>query len=130
MVLYLCNDFERKRRMNEDIIQSQNNPEEEKKKKPAVAALIIAGRVLYRIFSIALNVLLTILLIGMITAVIVGTVFAMYIKNYVDPTIDASLLVKRGTDTTTRIYYTKYETEEDRILGNGVDVELEDVLHR
>ena len=111
--------------MNEVIIHSQNDSGEEKKRKPAVAVLIVIGRVLYRIFSIVLNVLLTVLLIGMITGVIVGTVFAMYIKNYVDPSIDASLLVTRGTDTTTRLYYTKYDSEEDRILGNGVDVEIE-----
>jgi len=111
--------------MNEDIIQSQNGSEEEKPRKPVVSALMVIGKVLYRVFSIVLNVLLTVLLIGMITGVIVGTVFAMYIKNHVDPTIDASLLVKRGTDTTTRLYYTKYDSEEDRILEKGVDVEIE-----
>ncbi len=89
------------------------------------SVLIVVGKVLLRILSVVMNVLLTILLIGMITAVIVGTVFALYIKNYVDPTIDASLLVTRGTDTTTRIYYTKYDSEEDRILGNGEDIEIE-----
>ncbi|MBQ7714563.1 MAG: transglycosylase domain-containing protein [Clostridia bacterium] len=89
------------------------------------SVLIVVGKVLLRILSVVMNILLTVLLIGMITAVIVGTVFALYIKNYVDPTIDASLLVTRGTDTTTRIYYTKYDSEEDRILGNGVDVEIE-----
>ena len=86
---------------------------------------MIAGRVLFRVFSIALNVILTVLLIAMITGVIVGTVFAMYIKNYIDPTIDPSLLITRGTDTTTRLYYTEYETEDDRILGVGKDIEIE-----
>ncbi len=87
--------------------------------------LKIVGRVAFRVFSVLLNVLLTVLLIGMITGVIVGTVFAMYIKNYVDPSIDASLLLSRGTDTTTRIYYTKYDSEEDRINGVGHDIEIE-----
>lgn len=106
---------------NKDLIASSESENSGKVKR----VLLIVGRVLFRIFSVALNIFLTVLLIGMITGVIVGTVFAMYIKNYIDPSIDASLLITRGTDTTTRLYYTKYESEEDRILGNGIDVEIE-----
>ncbi|MBR6917277.1 MAG: transglycosylase domain-containing protein, partial [Clostridia bacterium] len=93
--------------------------------KMALSVLKNVGSVLYRIFTVVINVFLTILLIGMITGVIVGTVFAMYIKNYIDPSIDTSLFVKKGSDTTTRLYYTNYETEEDRINGIGVDVEYQ-----
>ncbi len=94
-------------------------------KKNIVKGLKITGTILFRIFSVVFNILLTVLLIGMITGIIVGTVFCLYIKNYVDPNLDASLLVTQGTDTTTRIYYTDYASEEDRINGIGTDVEIE-----
>ncbi|MBQ8746603.1 MAG: transglycosylase domain-containing protein [Clostridia bacterium] len=89
-------------------------------------AFAIAGRVFLKILSGILNVLLTILLIGLITSVIVAGVFAIYIKNNIDPSIDTSLLITTGTDTTTRLYYLDYETEEDRQSRNGTLVELED----
>ena len=92
----------------------------------AKVILINTGNVLLRILSYALNIFLTILLIGLICGVIVGTVFAVYIKNYVDPEIDSSLLKGAGSDTTTRLYYMEYETEDDRINEDGVAVELED----
>ena len=110
--------------MNEEVKNNSNVPGNVNKEK-VLKILKIVGRVAFRVFSVFLNIFLTVLLIAMITGVIVGTVFAMYIKNYVDPTIDASLLVSRGTDTTTRIYYTKYDSEEDRINQVGHDIEIE-----
>ena len=103
---------------------STENKNSEKKEK-VLMYLRIIGKVLYRVLAVVLDIVITLLLIGMITGIIVGTVFSLYIKNYVDPTIDTSLLVTEGTDTTTRIYYTDYATEEDRILGNGTPIELE-----
>lgn len=99
--------------------------ERDEKKEKMKKSLKVFGKVSGRVLTTILNIILTIVLIGMITGIIVGTVFALYIKNYVDPTIDTSLLITKGTDTTTRIYYTKYETEEDRINSNGVDIEIE-----
>lgn len=84
------------------------------------------GRISLRVLSYLANILLTLLLIGTICGVIIGTVFCVYIKNYVDPNIDASLLVNAGTDKTTRMYYTKYESEDDRINQDGTPVEIED----
>lgn len=101
---------------------SRLTPEQKEKIKKY---LKVTGKVLLRILTVILNVFLTILLIGMITGIIVGTVFSLYMKNYIDPTMDTSLLVTAGKDTTTRIYYTEYATEEDRINGIGTDVELE-----
>ncbi len=104
------------------------NPKGEGNKnwETAKVILIRVGKVALRVLSYVLNILLTILLIGLICGVIVGTVFAIYIKNYVDPEIDSSLLKGAGSDTTTRIYYMDYETEEDRINEEGTAVELED----
>ncbi|MBQ7982118.1 MAG: transglycosylase domain-containing protein, partial [Clostridia bacterium] len=80
----------------------------------------IAGQVILRILSWVFNILITVALIGMITGTIVGGVFALWIKNYVDPTIDSSLLTT-SQDLTTQLYYMDYS--EDPL---GVPVEIED----
>ena len=87
----------------------------------------IIGKVALRLFSYVLNILLTILLIGLITGIIVGTVFAIYINNYLDLTLDPSLLKhsESGT-TTTRFYIMEFDSEEDRINRNGTPVEWEE----
>ncbi len=84
------------------------------------------GKVSLRVLTYVMNALLTILLIGAVCGIIVGTVFCIYIKNYVDPEVDPSLLVSAGSDKTTRIYYMDYETEDDRINQNGTPKEIED----
>ncbi len=86
----------------------------------------IIGKVIARLFSYLLNIVLTILLIGLITGVIVGTAFALYVKNNIDPTLDTSLLIASGTDTTTRIYYLKYDSAENRQNRIGTPVEIEE----
>ncbi len=88
--------------------------------------LRIIGRVLFKIFSYFMNILLTVLLIGLITGVIVCTVFAIYVNNYLDLEIDPSIIVNVNRDSATRIYYMDYETAEDRLNRNGTAVEIED----
>ena len=83
-------------------------------------ALALVGRVILRMFSWILNILMTVALIGMITGTIVGGVFALWIKNYVDPTVDTSLLTT-SQDLTTRLYYLDFS--ENPL---GVPVEIED----
>ncbi len=85
----------------------------------------IIGKIALRILSYVLNIVLTLLLVVATTAIIVGTVFALYIKNYVDPTIDSSMLVSSKDSATSRVYYYDYETEADRLMGNGTPVEME-----
>ena len=85
-----------------------------------------AGKITLRVLSYVANVLMTLLLVGTLCAVIIGTVFCIYIKNYIDPNIDSSLFVTASSDKTTRIYYNEYETEDDRINQNGTPVEIED----
>ena len=83
-------------------------------------AFALIGRVILRMFSWLLNILMTVALIGMITGTIVGGVFALWIKNYVDPTVDTSLITT-SQDLTTQLYYLDYT--EDPL---GVPVEIED----
>ncbi len=104
----------------------ENNEGKKVDREKVLAVLAIIGKVFLRVLSYVVNILLTILLIGMICAVIIGTVFAVYIKNNLDLEIDSSVLVSAGTDTTTRIYYMDYETEEDRLIRNGTPIELEE----
>lgn len=91
-----------------------------------VSVMTVSGKVILRILSYVLNVLITLLLIGGTTAIIVGSVFALYMKNYVDPTFDLSMLKASTGDTTTRIYYMDYATDDDRLAGRGTAVEIED----
>ena len=94
--------------------------------KETTNVLRIIGKVLFKIFSYAMNVLLTVILVLLITGIIVGSVFAIYINNHLDLEIDPSTIVQISNDSTTRIYYMKYETEEDRVNRNGTPVEIED----
>ncbi len=102
------------------------NPKEIDWGREVLHAFAVVGKILLKILSYLLNIILTVLLICILTGIIVGGVFAIYIKNNIDPTIDTSLLITAGADTTTRIYYMDYETEEDRQNRIGTAVELED----
>lgn len=91
-------------------------------KRELFAALKKIGRILAKTAAYALNVILTLMLIGILTGIIVGVAFAIYINNYIDPTIDESLFVTHANSQTTKIYYMDYT---DRINGIGQPVEIE-----
>ena len=105
--------------------QNDNNEARVNWGMEVLRVLGIIGMVLFKIFSYFMNILLTILLIGLITGIIVSSVFAIYINNYLDLEIDPSTIVTASSDSTTRIYYMKYDTIEDRINRNGTPVEIE-----
>ena len=69
------------------------------------------------------SAILTFVLICFVTGVIVGCSFAIYVSNYIDPTMDESLLVTATGDQTTKIYYYEFTDRANRI---GTAVELED----
>ncbi len=106
--------------------QNDNNETRVNWGMEVLRVLGIIGRVLFKIFSYFMNILLTILLIGLITGIIVCSVFAIYINNYLDLEIDPSTIVAANSDSTTRIYYMKYDSIEDRINRNGTPVEIEE----
>jgi len=107
---------------------SVNAPPQKKEKKEGkvdwgretLHAFGIMGAVILRIFSWVLDILLTVCLIGMITGTIVVGVFALWIKNYVDPTVDSTIL-STSQDLTTQLYYMDYSDDPA-----GVPVEIED----
>lgn len=87
----------------------------------------LIGKGILKLLSYLVNILLTVLLIGLITGIIVSTVFAIYINNYLDLTIDPNLLtLSGGGTTTTRFYAMQYDSEDDRINRNGTAVEWEE----
>ncbi|MBR7165383.1 MAG: hypothetical protein IKD18_03795, partial [Clostridia bacterium] len=78
-----------------------------------------------KIVTYALNVVLTVLLIGIITGSAVACALVVYIKNYVDPYYDIEDL-KTDSSLTTFVYYQQkkedgstdwVEWEEERIYG-------------
>lgn len=76
---------------------------------------------LIRLASYIINILITVVIIAMITAVICGIVFAFYLKNNIDPTLDVDYL-RTEHDGTTRFYIydengEELELEEERIHG-------------
>lgn len=83
----------------------------------------LAGKVIGKFFSYLLNILLTIMLVCFIAGIIVVTVFAVYVKNYIDPEVDLSLFSVSNSSQTTRVYYMDYTDRENRV---GEMVELED----
>ena len=106
--------------------QNDNNETRVNWGMEVLRVLGIIGTVLFKIFSYFMNILLTILLIGLITGIIVCSVFAIYINNYLDLEIDPSTIVTANSDSTTRIYYMKYDTMEDRINRNGTPIEIQE----
>lgn len=76
-----------------------------------------------RILMFILNAFLTVMLVGIITAIIVGSAFAIYVKNNVDIKVDETKFELNTTNTTTKLYYYEFTDRENRI---GQAVELED----
>ncbi|HHX54301.1 MAG TPA: hypothetical protein GX704_05255 [Clostridiales bacterium] len=89
----------------------------------AAGALKLAGRAVGKIFSYIINILLTLLLIGVMTGAVVGGAFAIYVKNYINPDLEAFEYMANDQSKTTRIYYMDYTDRTNRI---GRAVELED----
>ena len=76
---------------------------------------------LIRLISYIFNILITILIIGIITALVCGIVFAFYLKNNIDPTLDVDYLRTEQDGTTMFFVYDEngkeIELEEERVHG-------------
>ncbi len=88
-------------------------------KRSALGVFSKIGKAIGYLFS----AILTALLVCFVTGIIVGCAFAIYVNNYIDPTMDESLLVTATGDQTTKIYYYEFTDRANRI---GTAVELED----
>lgn len=86
-----------------------------------------------RLVSYIFNILITILIIGIITALVCGIVFAFYLKNNIDPTLDVDYLRTEQDGTTMFFVYDEngkeIELEEERVNGgeNRIWVSIREV---
>ncbi len=91
-----------------------------KKSKTARAARFAASGVLFtirKVLTYTLNVILTLLLVGIITGCAVALAFVVYIKNYVDPHYEGLDNLKFDSAQSTTLYY---------VDENGKEVMLEE----
>ena len=90
------------------------SPEKNKEKRSGVK----------RVLLFVLNAFLTVMLVFVITGIIVGSAFAIYVKNNIDTEIDESKYQLNSTNTTTKLYYYEFTDRENRI-GSAVELESE-----
>ena len=76
-----------------------------------------------KFFGYLFSAIMTIVLVCFITGIIVGCVFAIYVSNYIDPTIDESLLITSTGEQTTKLYYYDFTDRANRV---GEPVEIKD----
>ena len=108
---------------NKNKINEKDNISKTKKKKPSkfnnIVSMIFYVNV--KILSYALNIVLTVFLIGIITGGIVAGTFALYIKNDIDPSIDPLTTMSSEKELTTYIYYYDYEDRFKRDILKEFD---------
>lgn len=122
-------DPARKAQNNTPVSPSRPDSKRNDKTVKTAGILFLIGKTLSKYFgkiaTYAINVILTVLLIGIITGSAMACALVVYIKNYVDPVFDIADL-KTDSNLTTFIYYentlpdgTKewVEWEDERIHG-------------
>lgn len=82
----------------------------------------MTGRIIKRTVIILLEIIFTLVIIGLISGTIVGIAFALYIKNYIDPNIEDFDIISTEQNLTTKFYYMDYT---DRLNRIGVPVEYQ-----
>ncbi len=73
----------------------------------------LAGKFVLKLITWTLNVILTLLLVGGITGIIVGGAFGIYLLTEVDPSVDAIDFLKVEAAMTSRLYYREDPNAED-----------------
>ncbi len=86
----------------------------------------LVGKIFLRLLSYVFNILLTVLLIGFITGIIVMVTFAVYIKGYIMPEVEKidDVIYNVSTSQTSKIYYMDYSDRENRV-GEAVEIKDE-----
>lgn len=79
----------------------------------------VAGMAVLRCLGWIMSIFMTICLIGVITGVIVGGAFLLYVKNHLDTSVDDFSIMAEERSLTTRISYIDKET------GKPVEIESE-----
>lgn len=100
--------------------KKENKTKSEKATKTARAAKVTLSGVLFalrKVLTYTLNVVLTLLLVGVITGCAVALAFFIYIRNYVDPSYDGLDNLKFDSAQSTTMYY---------VDANGNEILLEE----
>ncbi|MCL2099170.1 MAG: transglycosylase domain-containing protein [Oscillospiraceae bacterium] len=107
---------------------NKDNIIKKKKNQPSKAKNIvkIIFFVNYKILSYIINIVLTLLLIGILTGGICAGALLVYVNNYVDDEIADLALVESESELTTVIYYMEYEDRFEKTNGRWVEL---DTLH-
>ena len=94
--------------------QEAGNTEKKSSKTSRAAKATASGAlfVLRKVLTYTLNVLLTILIVGIITAAVVGIALIIYVKNYVDPNYTGLDNLKFDSSLSTTLYYVDDSGEE------------------
>ncbi len=84
----------------------------------------IVWKAVGKTFTWILNILLTLLLVGLITGAIVGGAFALYIKNYVDASVDNIVIGSKSNQSlTTKVFHMEsgvlVEDEKERLYASA-----------
>ncbi len=112
---------------------SQKESKEKKMQKEAEEVTHFFLRLVLKGIQYVLNVIFTVLLIGMIAGCIVGCAFLIYVSNHVDSSIDDIVVLSAQQNSTTRLYYYEngelVEAEDERLAGsaNRLWVAYEDI---
>ncbi len=86
--------------------------------------MALTGKAGLKLVTWLLNILITVILVGMLTGIIVGGAFGLYLLNEVDASVDDIdfLRVETESNMTTQIYYKDTSLSED---GELVEIESE-----
>ncbi len=98
-----------------DKKQKKEMPSKPSNEKTARAAKATAKSVLFvfrKVLTYLLNILLTVLVVGVITGAVVALAFVVYIKNYVDPNYTGLDNLKFDSALSTTMYYVNDQGEE------------------
>ncbi len=108
--------------------------EKEKESKIAERIPLIIMKTIGRAVLAVFNVILTVGLIGVIAAAIIGCAFLIYISNNVDMSVDEIIISTQDNELATRLYYYDDDgnlvenTEQNISSGSGATwVEYEDI---
>ena len=119
------NKLNKNPKAKEKEINKIDNISKKKKKKPSKVGHVV-GTIFfinYKILSYILNIILTLMLIGIITGGIVVGAFFLYVKNYIDPYIDDLTTMSSESELTTVIYYTEYDDRINKIGPKFVEMD-------
>lgn len=86
-----------------------------KRQKPSfLRGLGNAGKAIVKGVGLLFSAIMTVMLVCLIAGIIVGCVFAVYVSEYIDPTVDEMLFYTSTSEQTTTLYYYDYVDAEAR----------------